>query len=95
MHLRPFRRPGREAPRPRRFAPTLAISAILAATALGCSPAEQASPDRPRNLIVITVDTLRADHMSLYGYGRQTTPKIDAFARTATTFDRAIAPWPR
>ncbi len=76
--------------------PLLAAGALLAATTFGCSPAGQAPEDRrPRNLIIITVDTLRADHMSLYGYPRRTTPEIDAFARTATTFDRAIAPWPK
>ncbi len=51
--------------------------------------------DRPSNLIVISVDTLRADHMSLYDYPRRTTPRIDAFAETAVTFDRARAPWPK
>ena len=47
------------------------------------------------NLIVISVDTLRADHMSLYGYPRRTTPYIDAFAESAVIFDRARAPWPK
>jgi len=35
------------------------------------------------------VDTLRADHMSLYGYERATTPFIDGFAADAVVFDRA------
>ena len=49
----------------------------------------------PTNLIVISVDKLRADHMSLYGYERDTTPRIAAFAERGITFDRARAPWPR
>ena len=52
-------------------------------------------PVPPTNVIVISVDTLRADHMSLYGYARPTTPRIDAFAQRGVTFDRARAPWPK
>lgn len=48
------------------------------------------------NVIVISVDTLRSDHMSVYGYGRSTTPLIGAWARrNAIVFQRAVAsaPW--
>ena len=41
--------------------------------------------------VVYLVDTLRADHTSLYGYGRDTTPELDVFARDAVVFDAAIA----
>ena len=51
--------------------------------------------DPPTNLIVISVDTLRADHMSLYGYGRDTTPRLASFADRAVTFELARAPWPK
>ncbi len=43
------------------------------------------------NLLVIVIDTLRADHMGCYGYERQTTPHMDAFARQAVVFDQHIA----
>ena len=46
------------------------------------------------NVILISIDTLRADHMSLYGYERPTTPRIDAFAAGARVFDRAYATSP-
>jgi arylsulfatase len=72
----------------------LIVGAVLMSQAAGCT-AEPGAPPAPRNLIVISVDTLRADHMSLHGYGRPTTPRIDAFAERAATFDRAIAPWPK
>ena len=51
-------------------------------------------PDRP-NLIVISIDTLRADHLSCYGYNRNTTPNIDRFARDGVRFANTIvqAPW--
>lgn len=41
--------------------------------------------DRP-NILVILFDTFSAHHMSLYGYGRQTTPNIARFAERATVF---------
>ena len=48
-------------------------------------------PGRKAPLAVIyLVDTLRADHTGVYGYGRNTTPELDAFARDAVVFDRAI-----
>ena len=50
-----------------------------------------ATPGSP-NVLVIVIDTLRADHMSMYGYSRLTTPHIDAFAKQGVTFDNAIAP---
>ena len=43
------------------------------------------------NVLLIVLDTQRADHMSLYGYGRPTTPELERFAREGTVFDRAIA----
>lgn len=44
------------------------------------------------NVLLISVDTLRADQMGVYGYERPTTPRIDAFARDALVFDRAYTP---
>lgn len=44
------------------------------------------------NLILIGIDSLRADHMSLYGYGRLTTPHIDKFAQGGTTYDWTFSP---
>jgi arylsulfatase A-like enzyme len=43
------------------------------------------------NIILISVDTLRADHMGCYGYFRDTTPNIDRFADKAILFDQAFA----
>ncbi len=49
------------------------------------------APERPRrpNVLLITIDTLRADHLGCYGYGRPTSPEIDRFAATAARFDNA------
>lgn len=46
------------------------------------------------HILLISVDTLRADHMSLYGYARATTPRIDAFAESCMVFDRAYSTAP-
>ncbi len=42
------------------------------------------------NLVLISIDTLRADHLSLYGYDRRTSPGLDAWARDAVVFRRAV-----
>src|SRR5262245_6733504 len=62
-----------------------AVLGLLAAAILGaCSPA----PQRP-NVLVVLVDTLRADHLSLYGYARKTSPNFDRFARRGFFFANA------
>ena len=43
------------------------------------------------NVVLISVDTLRADHVGAYGYARPTTPHIDALARDAVLFENAIS----
>jgi arylsulfatase A-like enzyme len=44
------------------------------------------------DIVLITIDTLRADHLSCYGYERKTTPNIDEIAEKGTVFTKAIAP---
>jgi arylsulfatase A-like enzyme len=53
---------------------------------------ENPSP-RP-NLLLISIDTLRADHVSCYGYPKTTTPTIDRVAKEGHRFTRAYAPMP-
>jgi len=55
------------------------------------SPEEIAATPPPLNVILYVVDTLRADHMSIYGYERQTTPRIDRWAESAYVFDNAYS----
>ena len=47
------------------------------------------------DLILVSIDCMRADHMGVYGYARETTPNIDRFAEGAVVFDGAVAsaPW--
>lgn len=44
------------------------------------------------NLILITIDTLRADHLGCYGYFRDTSPAIDKLAAESILFERCIVP---
>lgn len=64
----------------------LAILSVM--VLLGCADA----PPGLTNLVVVTLDTTRADHLGLYGYPRDTSPELDAFASQAIVFERALAP---
>ncbi len=56
----------------------------------GC---RQSKPPRP-NILIITVDTLRADRVGCYGYAGGTTPNVDALAKDGIVFERAVAQVP-
>jgi len=58
---------------------------LCALSAVSC----HRTPPRPRNVIFILVDTLRADRLGAYGYRRGTSPNVDAFASEAVTFENA------
>lgn len=47
-----------------------------------------------RNVVLISIDTLRADHLGCYGYSRRTSPNIDAFAAEGILFNHAVTPVP-
>ncbi len=53
----------------------------------------RAAPDAP-NLVLVTIDTLRYDHLQLYGYERPTAPRVAALARGGTVFEVAVAQAP-
>lgn len=50
----------------------------------------EASPGTP-NVLIIVIDTLRADHLSSYGYGRTTTPNLDRIAQQGVLFENAMS----
>jgi len=50
-----------------------------------------ATVPRPLSVVLITVDTLRSDHVGAYGYQRATTPRIDALAADGAVFENAWA----
>ena len=63
----------------------MATTALVAGLAAGCGPADRPAA-APENLLLITLDTLRADHLGCYGYGRDTSPALDRFATSSTLF---------
>ena len=82
---------------------------LAGASALGRTPAangsglppeaqpERKAPVQAGNILFIIVDTLRADHLPLYGYRKIETPHLDRFARDAIRFEYAFSnsSWPR
>jgi hypothetical protein len=80
---------------------SLVLFAVCMLSGLFCRPTSvcaQAAPGieqkRP-NMLLVTLDTVRADHVGCYGYKRATTPTIDRLAQQGTTFTRAFSniPW--
>jgi arylsulfatase A-like enzyme len=69
-----------------------ALLAAGAATSTACARA--AAAERP-NVVLVVVDTLRADHLGCHGYERETTPRLDQLAAGGLRFERAFsqAPW--
>jgi arylsulfatase A-like enzyme len=47
-----------------------------------------------KNILFVVMDTVRKDHLSCYGYERETTPGLDGFADEAAVFEQAVAPAP-
>ncbi len=57
-------------------------------------PEAPASKPIARNLLLITIDTLRADHVGAYGWARARTPTLDGIARNGALFEHAYAAAP-
>ncbi|MDX1503303.1 MAG: sulfatase [Thermoanaerobaculia bacterium] len=71
-------------PPARRALPLLALLSLLVA---GCGGAPE---PRTPPILVVTIDTIRADHMGAYGYFRDTSPHFDALAEEGVLFRRAV-----
>ncbi len=70
----------------------LLLLSISLSTSLGCESSEPEPASL--NLVLISVDTLRADHLGAYGSTRRLTPHIDALASQSVTFEHAFSPAP-
>jgi arylsulfatase A-like enzyme len=57
--------------------------------------ANPANPVKRPNLVLITIDTCRADHLSCYGYPRKTTPTLDEIAKESLFFERCYSTFPQ
>jgi arylsulfatase A-like enzyme len=71
-----------------RSAPRWAL--LLMFLLLGCGIG-RAEPPTGYNVLLISLDTLRADHLSCYGYKRATSPRIDEVAKEGVLFENAVA----
>lgn len=65
------------------------LSVFLAAAALSACVRDE--PARRPNVLLFSIDSLRADHVGAYGYPRPTTPVIDRLATEGVLFERAIS----
>lgn len=69
---------------------TLLVQALI----LSCKAPEPEVAEQRTNVVLITIETLRADHVGVYGYARNTTPNLDRLARQGAFFQQAIAQAP-
>jgi len=79
----------------------LAMAVVLAGTAFALgsgtpaparsAAAETGSSEKP-NVLVVVMDTVRADHLSLYGYGRDTSPNLKKLAADSVVYTQVMAP---
>lgn len=65
------------------------LVALIAVVVSACG-AEPKPPSEPVNLVILSIDTLRPDHLGVYGYRHDTSPNLDRFARQCVVFDQAI-----
>ncbi len=68
----------------------IGILFLVILAGLGCSAGRSNLP----NIIIISIDTLRADHLGCYGYERNTSPVLDSLAEAGTIYTRAQAQAP-
>jgi arylsulfatase A-like enzyme len=72
----------------------LLLALVLLVAFLFVSNKEDGNAEAHPNIILVSIDTLRADHIHGYGYGPQTTPFLDSLMRRGTSFSNAISPAP-
>src|SRR5262249_4248274 len=79
-------------PVPCRFAPVLLAAFAAAACTHTTTPAAARYQGAP--VILISIDTLRADHLPAYGYSRGSTPTLDRLAREGIVFEQVYSAVP-
>ncbi len=77
----------------RNFPLRRALPGLLIASVIGCGDrsTEPAPSDSPLSLVLISIDSLRADHLRCYGYDRATSPRMDALAAEGVRFDNVTS----
>lgn len=72
-------------------APSVVLLLALVISLGSCSDGSRSSNQTHLNILLISVDTLRPDHLSLYGYRRETSPHLARFFADAEIYERAYA----
>ncbi len=67
------------------------MAAAVLLLPVGCARRAEGPP----NILLLTIDTLRADHLSAWGYGRETSPFLDGLAAQGVRFAEAQVQWPK
>ena len=70
------------------------VLCLVGLVALGSCKSGSAPPRSRLNLLLVTIDTLRADRLGCYGYSQIETPNLDKIARQGVLFENAVAPAP-
>ena len=71
----------------------LALAALALAAGAGCGERRAEAP-APERILLVTIDTLRADHVGCYGAERAATRTLDALAAAGVRFEAAVSPAP-
>ncbi len=93
-------RPASQRPPSRRRGPWIALGIVIVAAAVGAAlwmrlaGGVPAAPLARPNVLLITLDTTRADRIGSYGYGGVSTPHLDRLAASGVRFDQALSPAP-
>ncbi len=64
---------------------------VVATLGLACAPQRDVGTYSQASVVLISIDTLRADHLALYGYREGRTPNLDALGRESVVFENAIS----
>ena len=70
---------------------TESLLLFAAAVLVSCTANPPPEPVNPVNLVLISIDSLRADHVRAYGYHRDTSPTLDRLASEGTLFENVVA----
>lgn len=74
---------------------TLALGVLISCKGSSTSSKQPASKAlRPFNVVLVTIDTLRPDHLHCYGYSKIETPTLDSIAASGTLFENAVTQTP-
>ena len=77
-----------------KVAGTVALAAFVACSRTSREEKARSSALRPLNVVLVTIDTLRPDHLHCYGYSKIETPSVDSVAAAGVVFENAVTQTP-